>query len=315
MHTGAPSRNFNGVLGAWQSLANPAPPFDRQAWSSHGGRLAGVLLGAHHLGLPEAGGPRPGQYVALRAGPLDGPLSSADRRPGKRMPASRLWKRTGVRVGARPLCSVPPLRNHTHASELTRVATTLPRESPPPPLLQALLPSPTASPAHAINLASSEHLVLAAIDNQEPPQLCYATRAALDLWVRLQACCFARAGSACARQEEEGDGKLQCKRADKWHRGLAGPRLGWLCVVPVVRSGAGARRGLLQPWHLCFRPRRQFVLAGLQRRDGTPTRSRWLHLGGRLGLGRSQGGGHDRERPGGESWASLDDQTASGSIP
>jgi hypothetical protein len=49
--------------------------------------------------------------------------------------------------------------------------------------MQALLPSPTASAAHAINLASSQHLVVAAVDNQDPPRMYYATQAALDLWV------------------------------------------------------------------------------------------------------------------------------------
>jgi hypothetical protein len=47
---------------------------------------------------------------------------------------------------------------------------------------QALLPSPTASAAHAINLASRDDLVVAAVDNQTPPRMCYATQAALDLW-------------------------------------------------------------------------------------------------------------------------------------
>ena len=48
--------------------------------------------------------------------------------------------------------------------------------------MQALLPSPTASAAHAINLASNEDLVVAAVDNDDPPRMCYATQAALDLW-------------------------------------------------------------------------------------------------------------------------------------
>ena len=50
--------------------------------------------------------------------------------------------------------------------------------------VQALLPSPTASAAHAINLASSQDLVIIAVDNQDPPQICYATQATLDLWVQ-----------------------------------------------------------------------------------------------------------------------------------
>jgi len=50
--------------------------------------------------------------------------------------------------------------------------------------VQALLPSPTASAAHAINLASSQNLVIIAVDNQDPPQICYATQATLDLWVQ-----------------------------------------------------------------------------------------------------------------------------------
>ena len=69
--------------------------------------------------------------------------------------------------------------SHTPCDVLGRILIALTRVL----LGQALLPSPTASAAHAINLASSQDLVLAAVDNQRPPRMCYATQAALDLWV------------------------------------------------------------------------------------------------------------------------------------
>lgn len=46
---------------------------------------------------------------------------------------------------------------------------------------QALLPSPTASAAHSINLAARTDLIVLAHNSANPPQMEYATRAALDL--------------------------------------------------------------------------------------------------------------------------------------